>query len=360
MLFVDMGEPEDQIEGSDKLAALSASLSRHDQALQELKGVPAMLQIMASQMGVVLNAPLADSPIQSNPNVIPPEGQDIPLTDADLLNIFRIDLPKESETVGEDMAEELQSALSDCEKSLEMGPEIGNSVADAYNRTVKRPLSKETVTQLYAKYKIPRNCKSLIVPKVNPEIWGHLPNRAKIGDLGLQSVQQCMGFALNTLAITSNMIAKFSAEKQITPAAASQLLQLCMDSGNVLGNGFQSVTTKRKMEIKPQLHPDYAGICSNENPVTEYLFGSDLKEALKTSKAASMVMKQTFSKYSTRFKPYEQRRYRPSGAFQSTSNPLNRQRPSWGSQRRRGGWNQQRSQYGSAPNPQYQQQHRRQ
>lgn len=238
-----------------------------------------------------------------------------------------------------ELSDEVLAAFADCEKSLDLGPEVSKTVAEAYTRSVKRPLSKDTVTELFNKVKIPGNCKELIVPKVNSEIWSKLPNRAKLNDLGHQSNQQCLSHALSSLALASEEITKLVASRQINNHAATTILQMNMNTANVLGNSFQQLTKKRRQEIKPFLNADYAGICSNDLPVSEWLFGSDLKETLKSSKNAAMIMKQSFSKGQYRTRPYDQRqnrssRYPPS----SDSVSLNRQRPPFRQTRRGGGW----------------------
>lgn len=103
---------------------------------------------------------------------------------------------------------EIQDLLKDVEKSIEFGPEIMNEVAEGFNKTMTRPLSKETSENLRNNFKIPINCKPLIIPKMNQEIWSHLPTPARLTDLNMQQNQYSLGIGLNALAQIANQVAK--------------------------------------------------------------------------------------------------------------------------------------------------------
>lgn len=103
---------------------------------------------------------------------------------------------------------EIQDLLKDVEKSIEFGPEIMNEVAEGFNKTMTRPLSKETSENLRNNFKIPINCKPLIIPKMNQEIWSHLPAPARLTDLNMQQNQYSLGIGLNALAQIANQVAK--------------------------------------------------------------------------------------------------------------------------------------------------------
>lgn len=328
----------------NQLGLLTQSVSRHEQTLESLKNVPLLLTTMANQMGI----PIPSTSAEAASSEADDDREDDLSFSSDIDFVSKMinqagGGPHEEE---ENLNEDLLSAFKDCEKGLEVGPEVGTTVAEAYNRTVTRPLSKETITGLNSKMKVPGNCKSLLTPKVNSEIWGNLPTKAKITDLGLQALQQSVSYAIASLAISSNEITQAVTRHGMPTPLASKLLQINMDAGNILGHNFQTLTNKRRMEIKPFLNSDFSGICSGNVPVTEYLFGDDLKETLKHSKNSSQVVKQTFAKNFGRSRPYDKFR-----SFRGHQNrqPLNRQLPPWRPMRRGGGWNQQRP---FSPNPQ--------
>lgn len=352
-LFISAMSSNEQSEGYlSQLGLLTTSVSRHEATLESLKGVPEMLKAMASQMGLPLNASENDSTLDDSDQAEFGESStgERHTEENDLIqNMLQNDQDLKEQDC--EISSDLLEALQDCEKGQEVGPEIGNAVAEAYNRTVQRKLSKETHSDLLTKIKIPANCKPLTVPKMNGEIWNHLQTKAKIKDLGFQSIQQSIGYAITALAVSSNEIARHANQQGMKASVASSLLQINMNAANILGHSFQQITSRRRSEVKPFLNADFASICSTEVPATEFLFGSDLKEAVKNSKTASMVMKQTFAKRQYRSKPYEtnHKNFR----FTQQHGNLNRSRPSpsWQSQRRGGGLAFNRNQYSQSPKP---------
>lgn len=247
-------------------------------------------------------------------------------------------------TGGGDDTDEVFAALVDIEKTTDYGPELTQNVAAGISKTVSRPLSKETLTKLSSKLLVPANCKMAAVPKMNSEIWSNLPGKARIQDLQLQNLQQTNSQGLVALALIANQIALHRHE--LPENLAKEVLQVCMDGANVLGNGLQMINMKRRQEVKQYLNQEFAGICNTSVPVTENLFGDDLKETMKASKTTSQVMRSGFTKArGFRPQPYNrgirQNYPQPSSSFSGASGSLNRQRPSFNNQRR-GGWKSQR------------------
>lgn len=338
-----------------QLGGLTASVSRHEETLNSLKGVPSLLSDMASALGLKTRKNQDAEGISSQMDDDQMSSLDSNQSEVDFVQrMMNSSNQNEEEKLNEpDLDEELKLAFQDCEKGLDVGPPVHRTVADAFNRTVKRPLSKETITELVSKIKIPENCQ-LSVPKVNAEIWSHLPNKAKITDLNWQSLQHNIAYAITNMAITSNFISSKVGTAEISSPMASHILRANMDAANMLGSAMQQINNKRKGEIKPYLNADFAGICSSNVPVTHFLFGNDLKETLKNSKTESLVMKQTFTRRSFRAKPYNFRApgtgpVRNSFSYQQSAQPsLNRQRPLWRHPKRGSGSNYHR-QFPAAP-----------
>ncbi|OXA39211.1 Gag-Pro-Pol polyprotein [Folsomia candida] len=184
---------------------------------------------------------------------------------------------------------EIQDLLRDVEKSIEFGPEIMAEVAEGFNKTMCRPLSKETSDNLKNNFKIPINCKPFVIPKMNQEIWSHLPGPARFIDLNMQQNQFSLGIGLNALAQIANEVAKNASN--IPKEVKISILKLAIDGGNILGDQIQSISKKRRLEVKKHINSEYHGICNSQIPVSEFLFGSDLNETLKASKTASNFFK---------------------------------------------------------------------
>lgn len=245
---------------------------------------------------------------------------------------------------------ELLEALKDLETEVDVGPPITPQLAECIDKTVKRPLKKETLTKLTSDLKIPENCRGLSVPKMNPEIWSNLPTKAKVNDLGLQNLQQYTSYGLIALANMGDVITKNG--DGISKDVARQLIEITRNAANVLGNGYQIITQKRRQEVKTYLNAEFSGICSSSIQATEFLFGDDLKETLKSSRAAASVVRQSFTKRGGyRFKPYTT----TASNFNGIRKSLNWNRPSQQAPQTRGGW---RSQYPKANQSQFQYQKR--
>lgn len=148
------------------------------------------------------------------------------------------------------------------EKSVEFGPELLPEVASGFNKTMSRPLSKETSENLKNKFKIPSNCKPLVTPKMNQEIWSHLPANARMTDLNLQQNQQSLGIGLNALSQIANEVAK--AASSIPKELKTSILKLSIDAGNILGDQIQSISKKRRFEVKRHINSEYHGICNSQ------------------------------------------------------------------------------------------------
>lgn len=222
---------------------------------------------------------------------------------------------------------ELLELLEDIEKENNYGPSISANIAEAFDRTAQRSISKENMEKLKANLKIPDNCKSFTVPKVNSEIWQNLRTRSRIMDLKLQQNQAGLSTALSALAQISDEVAKSA--KLMPKEAATKILKLSMDAGNLIGSQFFDLSARRRMEIKPFLNADYAGICNSSIKQSEWLFGENMSEALKASKTAASVMKTMNKTGRYRAVPYQVPQRQQNGY-------LNFQRPSTFGQ---GRWN---------------------
>ncbi|XP_035707238.1 uncharacterized protein LOC118435361 [Folsomia candida] len=196
---------------------------------------------------------------------------------------------------------EIQDLLRDVEKSIEFGPEIMAEVAEGFNKTMCRPLSKETSDNLKNNFKIPINCKPFVIPKMNQEIWSHLPGPARFIDLNMQQNQFSLGIGLNALAQIANEVAKNASN--IPKEVKISILKLAIDGGNILGDQIQSISKKRRLEVKKHINSEYHGICNSQIPVSEFLFGSDLNETLKASKTASNVIRKSFTRQGQNQRP---------------------------------------------------------
>ncbi|ODM91716.1 hypothetical protein Ocin01_14965 [Orchesella cincta] len=225
--------------------------------------------------------------------------------------------------------EEIKNALADIEESDELGPAVGPFLAEAYNRTISRPLSKDNAEKLKLGLKIPENCSNFRVPKMNPEMWNNMPQEARIVDLKHQQLQQTLSQGLTVLVKMCDELSQAAA--QMPKDVLTKVLKIGLDGANIMGTQMQELNQKRKSEMRPYLNPDIVDICSAKTPVSEFLFGPNLAETLKATKAASSVMKTTIT--SRRFRPYATQQpgslngFRPSTPHRGWWNEYQQQHP---------------------------------
>lgn len=232
------------------------------------------------------------------------------------------------------MNPELEELLADSEKGVQYGPPLMKIVSDRFLSTVSRPLSKENAAKLKEGLLVPDNCKLFRPPKMNQEIWKALPAPAKIKDLHQQQIQSVMSFGLVGLSGIANLIA--ANYDKMPKEVSNSIIKMAQDSADLIGEGIQSINMKRRTDVGKFMRPEVAGICSVEVKPHELLFGGDLSESLKATKATSNVMRAaTFNQ--PRYSPYRYSNPRRGSPSQNSGN-FNR----FQSNPRRGGYQQQR------------------
>ncbi|OXA47011.1 hypothetical protein Fcan01_18333 [Folsomia candida] len=220
---------------------------------------------------------------------------------------------------GDELNDELTDLLKDIENTTDVGPNLLPNVSSGFAKTAARPLTKESKATLSAKIKVPEN------------------SQAKILDIKQQQIQQSLTLGLSSLALITNTIV--NSKESIPKEVLSSVVKQAMDGANILGDQFQAMSSRRRFEMKRHLNPEYGGICSKQFPSSEWLFGTDLAESLKSTKATSTLMRSTMNRGGC-YHPYSQPR--PTYQSQNQSRPsLNWGRPQQ-SQFRRSGQNQPR------------------
>ncbi len=162
----------------------------------------------------------------------------------------------------EETCHELTELLNVLEKPTEFGVDISHQVAEGVNKALTRQLSKDTATKMKENFKVPGNCKSFIIPKMNTEIWNQLPTSARVIDLQHQHTQQGLSFGLIALSNIADKIV--SSGCKIDQDAKTNVLKWCIEGTNLIGHQFQDCNMKRKSDVKRFINQEYAGICSSQ------------------------------------------------------------------------------------------------
>lgn len=109
-----------------------------------------------------------------------------------------------------------------------------------------------------------------MAPKVNNELWRTLPSHARLNDLRNQQLQQSIGMGLSVFATMASSV--LSASDIVPKEIRTSLLRSATDGANLLGDQFQSLSTRRRMDLKKFMNPEFAGICSAEVIIEKLAF----------------------------------------------------------------------------------------
>ena len=107
------------------------------------------------------------------------------------------------------MLDEISQDLDEAEKTEE---KISDKLANIINKRWLNKLSEEQLQEKSGKYYRPQNCELLMVPKVNPEIWGKLDRQTRGRDLKLSCLQTALTKVGNIAAQTTNLLLAARAE----------------------------------------------------------------------------------------------------------------------------------------------------
>ena len=114
-----------------------------------------------------------------------------------------------------------------------------------------------------------------------------------------RKIDQTQGFLENGTRVPLSIIS-------VANNVVTQIITDTLDGAQALGVAFKEINTRRRFDIKPSLDWEYKGICSHNVPVTEFLFGDNLVESLKSTKSVAGVMKSVVSekRFQSRPSPY--------------------------------------------------------
>lgn len=166
------------------------------------------------------------------------------------------------------------------------GPHISPSLATAVDRACTRKIDKAKLDEITGKYLRPGNCQYLKAPRVNPTVWFQVPNRAQSYDSGLQDIQKLLASGMVPLFRLAEMIATFPGEVRDKQAACKTFIS---DAVAIFGNAFYTASMRRRFALRPFIREKFKNICSQDQPVTNWLFGDDIDKKIKEISEISKV-----------------------------------------------------------------------
>jgi len=189
------------------------------------------------------------------------------------------------------------------EEAETVGPDVADAIAQRVNDAVSKKPLETKFKELQDKYRSPKNCQFLCVPKVNLELWHDLPRATKSKDLGLQEIQKNVVKSAQPMIQLLDLVLRFQHENK--PVEAASILPLISDAVTLLGHASYLTSLKRREFLRPDIAPAYQSVCSKSNPVTTNLFGDELPKHIKEIGEVNKIARKTM--YRTNAMP--KRRY---------------------------------------------------
>ncbi|CAG2213825.1 unnamed protein product [Mytilus edulis] len=170
------------------------------------------------------------------------------------------------------------------------------------NQGLRTRPNEDKLKELTQKYNKPANVSSLKVPRVNLGIWRQMTTRNKDVDLKLQHLQNLLSKAACPMMYMMDMFLQKSSNQQpITIQEVQSYTVTCKDTYQMLQASFSEITFRRRSFIKGDIQPQYKALCDDTTPVTDMLFGDDIKEKIKEMDAENSVFKKVGHEKSTGF-----------------------------------------------------------
>ena len=189
----------------------------------------------------------------------------------------------------------------------EAGPTETSSLPEYVTRCTTKKIQREKFVELRRSLRQPSNCESLTVPQVNPCTLRELLKWQRLSDSRMQYLQGLMSRSLSAIVVAREALLSKNTEvagKQLTTAIA------------VLGNGFLGMSHRRRDLLKSGINRRYQSLCGPTVPVTKFLFGDHIQEAVKeiddaSKLSRSMAPQQRYHPYHRPQAPSQKQRHVP-------------------------------------------------
>ncbi|CAC5364135.1 unnamed protein product [Mytilus coruscus] len=189
----------------------------------------------------------------------------------------------------ENVLESMKDFISSDEKT---GPKINSGLASYMNQGLRTRVNEEKYKDLTKKNDKPANVSSLKVSRVNIGIWKQMTPRNKDVDVKLQRLQNLLSKTACPLMYMMDMFVDKSSKKEGMSREELQAYTVtCRDTHQLFQACYSEITFRRRSFIKGDIQPQYKGLCDDTTPVTDMLFGDDIKEKIKELDAEHSVCK---------------------------------------------------------------------
>lgn len=231
-------------------------------------------------------------------------------------NIFNDDLMEadDHETYHDFFPGAVSRILLNDETDQIRGPPLNEATKGRVHALLLKETSKEMIDKTKEKLPPPANTDFLIVPKMNSELWQQLPHASKTQDVKLQLAHQIHTKTITALAQIASIVSEKSSE--LPEDFCEDILQNCVDGINLQAIGYREASARRMRAIRPYINQQYGALCNSKPEPGPLLFGDNLGERLKASRAVAQIGRQQAPR---RFMPYNKNRYQQPLNFRGQS-----------------------------------------
>ena len=162
------------------------------------------------------------------------------------------------------------------EKAEALGPNVDDTLSKVVDSGIRLMIDRNLAKELCAKYNRPENCKALVVPKINKELWNttSLAKTSKEQDRMYQTAQKYLNQGLIPLVqLIENLLKEKGTENNF---------RLARDSLQLIAYAHRDLSNLRRQKLKAVVAEKYKPLCNDSTPLTENLLGDDLEKQIKT------------------------------------------------------------------------------
>ncbi|XP_063892795.1 uncharacterized protein LOC110377619 [Helicoverpa armigera] len=184
----------------------------------------------------------------------------------------------ESEDLDPDI---LQLLGSDPTQNKSFGDHLHKDIATRWKHILTNGLSKEEKLDILKQYLPAENCTNMKAPLLNPEIKSALSDNNIKRDSYSEQKQNQMSSCISAIGKALNLVLS---QKDNVP---QEIIKILSDAGRLLCDTHHRESLSRRFAIVNSLSKQKREIIKNTK-IDDYLFGANLSEYLKSSKAISM------------------------------------------------------------------------
>ena len=165
------------------------------------------------------------------------------------------------------------------------GPAISGQLAEVAKRYWEEESRKSlVVSKIAERLLIPNNCEFVRVPKLNEAVAQNrkiLPYHKRV-DRRLSDIQKSISLATSAILQIANETLKCQKESE-SSFDHKKVVSTAIDAISFMAKATHSLSVERRDRLKPALNEEVRSLCDLEPTSSEYLFGENMNESLKSA-----------------------------------------------------------------------------